>query len=40
MSCCNRPPAGRGPNSNEIGTMLKGLGVFLAFILVLAYFFG
>ncbi|SIO96164.1 hypothetical protein VSP9026_03946 [Vibrio spartinae] len=39
MSCCNRPPAG-GPNSNEMGTMLKGLGVFLVLILVLAYFFG
>ena len=39
MGCCNRPPAG-GPNRNQIGTMFKGLGVFLVLILALAYFFG
>ncbi len=39
MGCCNRPPVG-GPNSNDIGTMLKGLGVFIVVILVLAYVFG
>ncbi len=40
MSCCNRPPAGQGPDGNQIGIMLKGLGIFLVLILVSAYFFG
>ncbi len=39
MSCCNRPPAG-GPNNNEMGSMLKGIGVLFVLILALAYFFG
>ncbi|CAM3642692.1 hypothetical protein VA7868_01406 [Vibrio aerogenes CECT 7868] len=37
MGCCNQPPPG---GTKNLGLLLKYLGVFLAIILLIAFFFG